>query len=63
MPEDIILDICSVRNFSNWSGNLFDIEEFRSHLMDSRVLELINQLIVLIIYGIVLSKEISHQTL
>ena len=31
--------------------------------MDSRVLELINQLIVLIIYGIVMSREISHQTL
>ena len=31
--------------------------------MDSRVLELINQLTVLIIYGIVISREISHQTL
>jgi hypothetical protein len=31
--------------------------------MDSRVLEIINQLIVLIIYGIVLSREITNQTL
>lgn len=31
--------------------------------MDSRILELINQLIVLIIYGIVISREIAHQTL
>jgi len=31
--------------------------------MDSRILELINQLIVLIIYGIVISREITHQTL
>lgn len=31
--------------------------------MDSRVLELLNQLIVLIIYGIVLSREIAHQAL
>lgn len=31
--------------------------------MDSRVLELINQLIVLIIYGIVISREITHQAL
>jgi len=31
--------------------------------MDSRVLELINQLIVLIIYGIVFSREIAHQSL
>lgn len=31
--------------------------------MDSRVLELLNQMIVLIIYGIVMSKEITRQTL
>ena len=31
--------------------------------MDSKILELINQLIVLIIYGIVMSREINHQTL
>lgn len=31
--------------------------------MDSKVLELLNQLIVLIIYGIVISREISHQAL
>jgi len=31
--------------------------------MDSRVLELMNQLIVIIIYGIVISREISHQSL
>ena len=31
--------------------------------MDSRVLEIMNQLIVLVIYGIVLSREITHQTL
>lgn len=31
--------------------------------MDSRVLELLNQLIVLVIYGIVMSREITHQTL
>ncbi len=31
--------------------------------MDSKVLEIVNQLIVLIIYGIVMSREITHQTL
>lgn len=31
--------------------------------MDSRVLEIMNQSIVLVIYGIVLSREITHQTL
>jgi len=31
--------------------------------MDSRVLEVINQLVVLIIYGIVFSREIAHQSL
>jgi len=31
--------------------------------MDSRILELINQLIVLTIYGIVISREITHQIL
>jgi hypothetical protein len=30
--------------------------------MDSRVLEVLNQLIVLIIYGIVFSREIAHQS-
>ncbi|MBU3913774.1 MAG: hypothetical protein KKE50_06805 [Nanoarchaeota archaeon] len=30
--------------------------------MDSKVLEIINQLIVLIIYGIVLSRELTHQS-
>jgi len=31
--------------------------------MNSRVLEVLNQLIVLIIYGIVFSREIAHQSL
>ena len=31
--------------------------------MDSKVLEVINQLIVLIIYGIVLSREIIHKSM
>ncbi|MBU0760274.1 MAG: hypothetical protein KJ600_02675 [Nanoarchaeota archaeon] len=31
--------------------------------MDPRVLELLNQLIVLIIYGIVISREITRQSL
>ncbi|MBS3076751.1 hypothetical protein J4233_00605 [Candidatus Pacearchaeota archaeon] len=31
--------------------------------MDSRILELMNQLIVLVVYGIVLSMEISHESL
>jgi len=31
--------------------------------VDSRILELMNQLIVLVVYGIVLSMEISHESL
>jgi hypothetical protein len=30
--------------------------------MDSRVLEIINQIIVLVIYGIVFSREIVHES-
>ena len=59
----MVLGICNIWNYNNIYGTLYNIEEFRSFLMDSKVLELINQMIVLIIYGIVLSREISHQTL
>lgn len=31
--------------------------------MDSKVLEVLNQIIVLIIYGIVISREIAHKSL
>jgi len=31
--------------------------------MDSRILEVLNQLIVLIIYSIVISREITHHSL
>ena len=31
--------------------------------MDSKVLEIVNHLVILIIYGIVLSREISNQSL
>lgn len=30
--------------------------------MDSRVLEVLNQIIVLIIYGIVVSREVAHKS-
>ena len=31
--------------------------------MDSKILEVLNQIIVLIIYGIIISREITHKSL